>query len=186
LIGERGSKTVLRTIRIPKDLDSILQQDAKRNRLSFNSHILRIMTRYSDWDRFNERWGIISLKRDVFRSILEVVEPDKLASAAMDVGSHIPKEFISFWFKKINLDTYLQYLSLVCQYAKFAECEIDNDGKDYTIILSHDLGQKWSDFLAVCITEGLKVTTGVLAKTDTTRNSVIVRFHVGSNSPVII
>jgi hypothetical protein len=44
---------------------------------------------------------------------------------AKDIGHHIPKEFIVFWFKKINLDTYLQYLSLVCQYAKFAECEID-------------------------------------------------------------
>jgi hypothetical protein len=66
----------------------------------------------------------------------------------------------------------------VCQYAKFAECEIDIDGKDYTIILSHDLGQNWSDFLAVWITEGLRVTTGLLAKTDTTRNSVAVRFHV--------
>lgn len=178
MADERGRiKTVLRTIRIPKELDSILQQDAKRNRLSFNSHILRIITKYSEWDRYNERWGKISLKRDAFKSILEAAEQDKLASAAKEVGSHIPKEFISFWFKKVNLDTYLQYLSLVCQYAKFAECEIDKVGNDYTIVLSHDLGQKWSDFLAVWLIEGFRVATGLHPKTDTTKNSVVVRFH---------
>jgi hypothetical protein len=179
VVDERGrSKTVLRTIRIPKELDSILQQDAKRNRLSFNSHILRIMTKYSEWDRYNERWGKISLRRDAFKSLLEAVESDKLVSTARDIASHIPKEFISFWFKRVNLDTYLQYLSLVCQYARFAEYEIENDGKDCTIILSHDIGQKWSDFLAVWITEGLRVATGLHPKTDTTKNSVIVKFHV--------
>jgi hypothetical protein len=88
-------------------------------------------------------------------------------------------EFIVFWFKKINLDAYLQYLSLVCQYAKFAECEIDNDENDYTIILSHDIGQKWSEFLAAWLTEGLKYTLGILPKIDTTRNSIVVRFHMG-------
>lgn len=178
MVDKRG-KTVLRTIRIEKELDDVLQQDAKKNRLSFNSHISKIMTKYSEWDRFNERWGVISLRREAFRSILEAIESDKLVTVAKDIGSHVPKEFICFWFKKINLETYLQYLMLVCQYAKFAECEIDNDEKDYTIILSHDIGQKWSEFLAVWLAEGLKNTVGILPEIETTRNSIVVRFHIG-------
>lgn len=168
----------MRTIRIEQELDNVLQQDAKRNKRSFNSHISRIMTKYSEWDRFNERWGIISLRREAFRSILEAIEPDKLVDIAKDIGRHVPREFICFWFKKINLETYLQYLLLVCQYAKFAECEIDNDGKNYTIILSHDIGQKWSEFLAAWFTEGLKNTVDILPEIETTRNSIVVRFHL--------
>ena len=177
LVNKHG-RTVLRTIRIEKELDDVIQQDAKRNRLSFNSHISRIITKYSEWDRFSERWGVISLRREAFKSILEAIESDKLAGVAKDIGRHVPKEFIVFWFKKINLDTYLQFLSLVCQYEKFAECEIANDGNDYTIILNHDIGQKWSEFLAVWLEEGLKDTIGVLPKIDTTRNSVVVKFHM--------
>jgi hypothetical protein len=177
LVNKHG-RSVLRTIRIEKELDDVIQQDAKRNRLSFNSHISRIITKYSEWDRFSERWGVISLRREAFKSILEAIESDKLVGVAKDIGHHVPKEFIVFWFKKINLDTYLQYLSLVCQYAKFAECEIDNDGKDYTIVLSHDIGQKWSEFLAVWLEEGLKETIDVPPKIDTTRNSIVVKFHM--------
>jgi hypothetical protein len=178
LTNKRG-KSVLRTIRIEKELDDVLQQDAKRNRLSFNSHISKIITKYSEWDRFNERWGVISLKREAFKSILEAVETDRLVELAEDIGKHVPKEFICFWFKKISLETFLQYLLLVCQYARFAECEIDNVENDYTIILSHDIGQKWSEFLAVWFTEGLKATIGIPPKVDINRNSIVARFHMG-------
>ena len=174
----KHSRTVLRTIRIEKELDDVLRQDAERNRLSFNSYISKLMTRYSEWDRFNERWGAISIRKEAFKSIIEAIESDKLVDVAKEIGSHIPKEFIVFWFKKINLETYFEYLSLVCHYAKFAECEIGIDGNDYTIILSHDIGQKWSDFLGIWLTEGLKVTLGVLPKIDITKNSVVVRFRM--------
>ncbi|MGA7542968.1 MAG: hypothetical protein WBW34_07890 [Nitrososphaeraceae archaeon] len=63
-------------------------------------------------------------------------------------------------------------------YAKFAECEIENDGKDYTIILSHDIGHKWSEFLAEWLAEGLRVTIGILPEIDVTRNSIVVRFNL--------
>jgi hypothetical protein len=177
LVNKHG-RTVLRTIRIEKELDDVITQDAKRNKLSFNSYISKLMTRYSEWDRFNERWGAISIRKEAFKSIIEAIESDKLVDVAKDIGSHVPKEFIVFWFKKINLETYLEYLSLVCHYAKFAECEIANDGNEYTIILSHDIGQKWSDFLGVWLTEGLKITLGVLPKIDITRNSIVARFHI--------
>lgn len=177
-MNNKRGKTVLRTIRIEKELDEVLKQDARRNRLSFNSHISRIMTRYSEWDRFNERWGIISLRKEAFKSILEAIEYDKLADVAKEVGSHVPKEFISFWFKKINLETYLEYLSLVCRYASFAEYEIQNDGNDYVIVLNHDIGQKWSNFLGGWLTEGLRITLGIVPEIDTTKDSVIARFRI--------
>ena len=118
------------------------------------------------------------IKREAFRSILEVIESDKLVDVAKDVGGYVLKEFICFCLMKINLDTYLRYLTLVCQYAKFAECEIENDGKDYTIILSHDIGHNEWEFLAEWLTEGLRVTIGILPEIDVTRNSIVVRFHV--------
>ncbi|HEU4824613.1 MAG TPA: hypothetical protein VFS97_14410 [Nitrososphaeraceae archaeon] len=36
-----------------------------------------------------------------------------------------------------------------------------------------------SEFLAEWVTEGLRVTIGVLPKVDVTRNSIVVRFHMG-------
>jgi hypothetical protein len=66
-------------------------------------------------DRYNERFGTITLRREGFRSILAAIEDDTITSLAKDIGTQIPKQFLLFWFKKMNLETYLKYLSLVCK-----------------------------------------------------------------------
>ena len=52
-----------------------------------------------------------------------------------------------FWFKELNIDSVLNALSLRCKYANVAEYELKKDGRDYMIILHHDLGIRWSEFV---------------------------------------
>ena len=68
-------RTLIRTIRISKALDSLLRKDAKTKRIPVNALISSIMTKYAEWDRYNERFGVISIKRDAFRSIIMSVTP---------------------------------------------------------------------------------------------------------------
>ena len=170
-------KTLIRTVRISKSLDTLLRKDAKTKRITVNALISSIMTKYAEWDRYNERFGVISIKRDAFRSILAMIEDDKIIRVSKEIGNQIPKQFILFWFKKTTLETYLEYMSLVCRYAEFAQYEIDTDGTNYTMTLLHDLDEKWSLFLKNWIEQGMKTTVGIIPLFDVSKNSVIVRFH---------
>ena len=42
------------------------------------------MTKYVEMDRYNERFGTITLRREGFRSILEAIEDDKITTLARD------------------------------------------------------------------------------------------------------
>ena len=171
-------KTLIRSVRISKSLDNLLRKDAKTKRITVNALISSIMTKYAEWDRYNERFGVISIKRDAFRSILGQIEDDNLIRVSREIGTQIPKQFILFWFKKTNLETYLEYMLLVCRYAEFAQYEVDTDGTNYTMTLLHDLGEKWSLFLKNWIEQGMKTTVGIIPLFDVAKNSVIVRFHI--------
>jgi len=171
-------RTVLRTIRISSELDGIIQKDAKERRLSVNGLISMIMTRYAEWDRYNERFGIISLKREAFRQIINKLKDEEIINLAKDIGEEVPKQFLLFWFKRTTLETYLAYISLVCRYAYFAEYELEVNGTDYKISLIHDLGMKWSQFLGNWMEAGMKTTIGVVPRYDVTKGSVAIRFHV--------
>lgn len=178
--ARKKSKTVIRSVRITKELDNLLEKDAKAKRVSLNSLISMIMTKYVEMDRYNERFGTITLRREGFRSILEAIEDDKITTLAKEIGSQIPKQFLLFWFKKTNLETYLKYLSLVCKYSGFAEYEVDinEDETDYVITLLHDLGGKWSIFLKNWLEQGMKNTIGIVPTVfDVSKNTVVVRFH---------
>src|SRR5215471_14455733 len=93
-------KTLIRSVRISTALDTLLRKDAKSKRITVNALISSIMTKYAEWDRYNERFGVISIKRDAFRSILRMIEDDKLTRVSKEIGTQIPKQFILFWFKK--------------------------------------------------------------------------------------
>jgi hypothetical protein len=174
------NKTLIRSFRITKDLDDILQKDAKAKRIGINSLIGTILTKYAEMDRYNERYDTITLKQESFSSIIQVIEDDPLGQVAKEIGSLIPKQFLLFWFKKTDLETYLRYLSLVCKYNGFGEYEIDIDEAraNYTIIIIHNMGQKWSNFLKNWLEQGMKITTGIMPKTDIIKNTVVASFHI--------
>jgi len=111
-----GKKTLLRTIRITKELKDLLQRDAKLKRISVNALISSIMTKYAEWDRFRERYATISLSPHGLCAFLESVDDEKIEIISRELGASLTREFILFVFKKINLETYLSYLSLLCRY----------------------------------------------------------------------
>ena len=170
-------KTVLKTMRISDYINTLLEEDAASKGVSVNALISMIMTKYAEWDRYIERFGGITIKPQALKEILEVVDDDKLAEIAKRSGSRFPKEFVLFWFKKANLDTYLRSLKLVCKYKGYAHYELETDGSEYTVILIHDLGEKWSKFLRYVVEGGMKSITGIVPKFEVNDDSLIVRFN---------
>lgn len=171
-----GKKTLLRTIRITKELEDLLQRDAKLKRISVNALISSIMTKYAEWDRFRERYATISLSPRGLCAFLESVDDKKIEIISRELGATLTREFILFVFKKIKLETYLSYLSLLCRYGGFAHLEIENEGSDYTITLLHTMGNKWSNYLMNVIDEIMKNDLSIVPRFDITKNAVVVRF----------
>ena len=71
-------KTILRTIRIDKDLDDTLDNAAKENGVSENALISSILAKYIEWDRYAEKFGRVSLPSEALKAIIEATESDKL------------------------------------------------------------------------------------------------------------
>jgi hypothetical protein len=172
-----SKKTVLKTMRISDYINTLLEKDADSKGISVNALISMIMTKYAEWDRYIERFGGITIKPQAFKEILEVVDEAKLIEIAKRSGSRFPKEFVLFWFKKANLETYLETLKLAFKYKGYARYELETDGSEYTIILIHDLGEKWTIFLRYVVEAGINTMTGIVPKFEVNHDSLIVRFN---------
>ena len=171
--------TTLRTIRLTHDLDNLLQKDAKSKRISTNSLLTSIITKYAEWDRYAEKFGLVSLSRADSRSILEAIDDNKLSQIAKDLGKRAFKEFMLLWFKKTDIEKMLEGISLWCKYAGIAEYDLETDGRNYTITLHHEIGEKWSNLIGHLISQGIKTELGLPnAKLDFTNNLIIIKFFV--------
>jgi hypothetical protein len=145
--------------------------------MSVNALISSIMTKYAEWDRFRERFATITLNPRGLCAFLESIDDEKIETVSRGVGATLSREFILFVYKKINLETYLSHLALLCSYGGFAHFEVENEGRDYTITLLHTMGQKWSHFLMNLVDEVMKTDLSIVPRFDITKNAVVIKFH---------
>ena len=176
-LSSKQKKTVLRTLRISKELDDILEKDAKAHRTSVNGLISSIMAKYAEWDRYTERFGQVSLALPMFRALLDLADENALAKLAERHGVEGAKEITSFWFKKINLETLLRFISIESEYANLLEVEIENEGRDYTISIHHEYGKKWSTYLEHYLDIMIRTYLKAIPQLETTENTVTLRFQ---------
>ena len=173
---QKARKTRLRTFRVEEELDSLLQKDAKSKGISVNSLLSVILTKYAEWDRYVERFSVITMKKESFKTMLSAIGDDKVTDISQELGDKVPSQFILFWFKKNTLENYLKYISLICKHGGFGQFEIEQEGREYTITLIHELGEKWSNFLANWMKAGMESAIGIVPRIDVMQNSVITKF----------
>ncbi|HEY6534680.1 MAG TPA: hypothetical protein VIY08_02565 [Candidatus Nitrosocosmicus sp.] len=178
-MAKKREKTVLRTIRIPYEIDRIIQNDAKMKRVSINSLIFNLLTKYSEWDRYSERFGRVVLRPQTLKLIIDTLDEETIKDIGNEVGNKIPKEFLLFWFKEINLHSFLEYVSMLCRYAGFSHYELESSEREFTLTLIHDLGEKWSIFLKSVIEKGMISTLFISPKFHISDISVVAKFKSG-------
>ncbi len=177
-LSARQKKTVLRTVRISEELDRILEKDAKVHRTSVNALISSIIGKYAEWDRYTEKFEHIAIPTALFRALLELIDENALAALAERVSVELTNEIASFWFKKINLETLLQFFSIACQYGKAGEIEIENEGRNYTITVYHEYGKKWSIWLQHYTDKVIRTTVKAIPQFETTASTLTLKFEV--------
>jgi hypothetical protein len=181
--GARREGTVLKTFRYPRHLNAALDQEAEARGLSPNALVSMIFTKYANWDRYAERFGYVSVTHETLRFLLSSVDMERLASAAQESGAQVPKEAVMFWFKKMDINTFLSYLENVCRYAGQAEYDCQSSGGDYTITLRHEFGMKWSYWLKYSLDAALRKTLSIIAQFEIAEGEVVCKFSTQNRDP---
>ena len=175
-------KTVLRTIRITQDLDSILQKDAHAKRTSVNALISQLITKYAEWDRYTKRFGFVHVARRTFRHLVDAVDDEQLVVIARRLGKEMPEAVTSFFFHRLNLETLLATLSLYQRYSGLQVHEVETKEGRCTITFHHEVGRKWSVFLRDFMNEYFKTGLGIVPEADLVGDSVVLSFRIPEDS----
>ena len=123
---QKKGENYFENYRIPMKSNQILQNDAKTKRVSINSLISNLLSKYVEWDRYSERFGRVMLRPQTLKLIINAIDEIKIGESGSEIGNKIPMEFLLFWFKEVNLNSFLEYLSLLCRYGGFAHYELED------------------------------------------------------------
>lgn len=90
-----------------------LQKEAERQGISFNSLINRTLKNYVTSEMYFEQLGFLLVSKDFLRkTFAELQDEKRLAELGKELGLTLAKEYVSYFFPKVDSDTLIKFLDI--------------------------------------------------------------------------
>jgi hypothetical protein len=168
--NNKKNKLVHSTYRIKEPIIKILEGEAKKRRITISVLVNNILENYVNSEMYFEQLGFILVSKDFLRKVFSKIEKaEDIEEFGQELGLTTAKEYVSYFFPKVNSNSLVQYLDLWFRRFQSYQHRIDNDMNDsnnnaerhnFTVI--HDINMNFSTALKT-ILQGLIVP---IIKTD--------------------
>lgn len=172
---DRKTHTVLRGIRIPKQLNDILQKDADAENRTVSALVVSILAKYAEWDRYTRKFGFVTVPRSNYKHMIDAMDEQTYLAATSEAPSTF-LEMIRFWYKRVDARIVCDFCARLSKYVETTRCEVEEKDGDYTITIEHDLGMKYSNHLQRVYETVIREALRIDPKIEVTNNSVFIRF----------
>ncbi len=169
-------KTVLRSVRFSPTEEEILSQEAKANGVTFNALISKLVARYVEWDRFADKYGYVALPRQSFRYLTSLLSEAQLEDFGKETGHRNAGAITQFWFQRLNLETFLSFLSLSAKYCRIWQYEIGRQGTNLVLTVHSDIGPAYAAVHRQYFDQAIRGILGVVPKVEQKGDSVVFVF----------
>jgi len=168
----RSRRTVPRSFRIDEKALEILESEAERQSISPSSLVNRLIIGYVEYGRIADQMGALSMSRKTLIEILNSIPDETLIPSAERAGKSAAPAYVGAMRGHLSLQSIRYLMSVLSKHAKLFEFnEIDDiEGLHWTLI--HDLGLKWSLFLAHYFSEAF-ASANVKVRFDVSDRNVI-------------
>ena len=172
---DRKTQSVLRGIRIPRQLNELLQKDAETENRTVSALVVSILTKYAEWDRYTQKFGFVTVPRSTYKRMIEAMDANTYLTATEEAPSTF-LEMIRFWYRRVDPQTVCAFCERLSKYVGTTRCEIDDRDGNYAITLEHELGMKYSNHMKRVYEAVTRETLGIEPKIEVTNNSIFIRF----------
>jgi hypothetical protein len=177
MAGKR-KKTILRTIRLSEEIDTLLERDAQKQNISTNALVGKIMARYVEWDRIIEKLDFVSFPNTFFVALINEVSDEKLQEIASQEAIRQIQNQTIWDFGKTDFDTFLKTILLVGKYGIASDISVESWGEgSYVITLHHRWGKKGVVFFRSFFESSIRSELGVQPRIDIADNVMAVSFQ---------
>jgi len=176
-------KTRLRSIRVSESLAHSLQKEAADEGTTVNAEINSILSQHFDWHKKAQEFGIAAIPKPLLKSMLEGLDDETLARIGREVIPALWKEIAEFWSLDSSLNGILEFQSVRSKSNPNDRIRVTQEENRYAIVLSHDLGPKWSIIMKNALQEYVNRSFHVEPRMSQGESVVTARFKVNSRDP---
>ena len=176
----KKEKTRSITYRLPTKVVEELETEALQKNISQNVLVKQILEKYVQWDRFEDKIGMIPVPKDILNSLGEGME-GKDIEAIIKTVIPIIKDTVMFMRGSYDLKKCIETLE---DYMRASGMKSDHrvEGELHHFIIQHEMGIKWSFFTEQLLKEIFnQFVPEINIKFQTTKSTVIATIGLGSD-----
>ena len=164
---------VTRSIRIKKEFEYELREEAKKCGISFNSLINQILEKYIITYKLIEKFPCMVIPQQMIKKCLDRLTEDFIAGEGTMAGSYVPKHGLFLNKMSPTLENILSVMEKrVSQHSNWYQFQsLKNNGK-INLLLRHNLGRKWSTYLKAYYSTLFKELLNMNIKSEIGENSL--------------
>ncbi len=174
----KKKKTILRTIRLSEEIDTLLEKDAREQNISTNALVGKIMTRYVEWDRVVEKLDFVSFSNAFFVTLINEVSDEKIQEMGSQEAVRQIKNQAMWDFGKADFDTLLKTIGLIGKYGVATHMSVESWGDgNHVITLHHKWGHKGVVFFRSFFESLIRSELGVQPRIDVADDVLVISFR---------
>jgi predicted hydrocarbon binding protein len=138
------------TFRFDNEIIKSLRHEAKQRNISTNTLVNQIVKEHINWHFNAPKAGFIAVKRSLIVEVMNHLSEQEIISIAEHVAKTTHKDSILFIEKEYTMKSALDFLEnwiKVSGYTYRHE-ELDDGQHRHMYLIQHDMGIKWSTYLA--------------------------------------
>lgn len=169
------------SIRMPYVLGKDLEKEAKRQRTTVNALVNRVVERYLAFDRMAGYDRSVVLEGRCFGKIIEKMSAEDLIQIARNLGPKTVKRDFAFFGITPNLDNLVsKHLEPTGAYSDRFDFNASGENPNLRLVLTHEYGRKWSEFLAEYYDKVIESILGTRASVTIEDDHVTIEFGFGA------
>ncbi|HEX2014610.1 MAG TPA: hypothetical protein VLA68_05215 [Nitrososphaera sp.] len=183
----QSKKTRSVTFRLDSSVIDELQTEADSREISLNVLVNQILKRYSEWDRYENKIGMMPVPKVILSSLIDRAISVAKSSGIKDIDRYrddiikqaaqlafgLMKDSVLFMKKQYNLWVVLAVLE---EYMKVSGIKADHKiegSRKHVFIIQHELGENWSLFTKELLALIFQNLANVRAEINTTSNTTV-------------
>ena len=180
-------KTRSVTFRLDSTVIDELQTEADNREISLNVLVNQVLKRYSEWDRFEIKMGMMPVPKVILSSLIDKAISvakssgikdidryrDEIIKQAAQLAFGLMKDSVLFMKRQYNLWVVLAVLE---EYMKVSGIKADHKiegSRKHVFIIQHELGENWSLFTKELLGLIFQNLANVRAEISTTPNTTV-------------
>jgi len=176
-----NNKLVHSSFRIEQDVIKSLERAAAARDMSLSSLVNKILKNYVTSEMYFEELGFILVSKNFLRKTFEALDQKHIEELGKEYGMTIAKEYISYFYPQVNVDTLIQFLEI--WFKRFQswqhKTDQDNNRNLHYFTVNHDINMNFSLALQ-SILAGLiePIIKNTVEFTNVTPNTITFSFKV--------